>query len=149
MIETARGHELGRIIRSGRARENTGVPGDIGGRAADRVLRAPADGTVEHVRRIGDLVAQGEVLMRVGGAPVIAPFTGCLRGEIAEGLAVSRGMKIGDVDPRGETAYVHSVSDKARAVGRAALEAALSLGHERRSLSAQVNAHGCPARSPR
>ena len=131
VIETARGHELGRVIRAGRAREDTGVPGDIGGRTTDRVLRAPSDGTVEHVRRIGDLVVQGEVLMRVGGAPVPAPFDGCLRGEIAEGIAVSRGMKIGDVDPRGETAYVHSVSDKARAVGRAALEAALSLGRER------------------
>ena len=131
VIETARGHELGRIIRDGRASDDTGMPGGIEGKAGERVLRAPVDGVVEHVRAIGDIVAAGETVMRVGGRDVAAPFAGCLRGQIAAGLSVPRGLKIGDVDPRGEPSYAHLVSDKARAVGRAALEAALSLGRER------------------
>ncbi len=138
VVETARGHELGRIIRQGSARPDTGTPGEIAGRAADRVLRAPADGRVAWCRRIGDLVEEGDLLLRLGAAEARAPFRGCLRGAISEEVTVTRGMKIGDVDPRAETAYVHVVSDKARAVGRAALEAALLIGRERGLL--EVNA---------
>lgn len=131
VVETMRGHELGRIIRDGSARPDTGTPGDIGGRSADRVLRAPKDGRVALLKRIGDLVARDEVLMHVEGVPVTAPFDGCLRGLISERVIVSRGMKIGDVDPRGDPGFIHLVSDKAHAVGRAALEAALWIGRER------------------
>jgi len=131
VVETMRGHELGRIIRDGFARPDTGTPGDIGGRSAERVLRAPKDGRVVLVKRIGDMVAKDDVLMRVDGVPVIAPFDGCLRGLISENVVASRGMKIGDVDPRGNAVFTRLVSDKARAVGRAALEAALWIGRER------------------
>jgi xanthine dehydrogenase accessory factor len=131
VIETMRGHELGRIIREGRARGDTGIPGDIGGRTADRVLRAPRQGRVSCRRRIGDIVTKGEAVMGVEDEPVRAPFDGCLRGMIREGLIAHKGMKIGDVDPRGDAGYVNAVSDKSRAVGRAALEAALWIGRER------------------
>jgi xanthine dehydrogenase accessory factor len=131
VIETERGHELGRIIRDGRAAEDTGVPGEIGGRSAERVLRAPADGRVSNAKRIGDMVAAGEVITVVGEIPIIAPFDGCLRGLIHDGLTVRRGTKIGDVDPRSQARYTATVSDKARAIGRAALEAALMIGRER------------------
>ena len=131
VIETMRGHELGRIIRDGPARPDTGTPGDIGGRSADRILRAPRDGRVALLKRIGDIVVRDEVLIRVEDLPVTAPFDGCLRGLISEKVLVSRGMKIGDVDPRSDASFVHLVSDKAHAVGRAALEAALWIGRER------------------
>jgi xanthine dehydrogenase accessory factor len=131
VIETMRGHELGRIIREGSAIPDTGTPGDVGGKTAERVLRAPRDGCVIHARRIGDVVARGEVVLRVEDEPVEAPFDGCLRGMIHEQVFVRTGMKIGDVDPRAETHFAHIVSDKARAVGRAALEAALEIGRER------------------
>jgi xanthine dehydrogenase accessory factor len=131
VIETMRGHELGRIIREGSARRDTGTPGDIGGRTSDRVLRAPRDGRVTSERRIGDMVSQGEVVMRVEDQPVIATISGCLRGCISDEVHVRKGMKIGDVDPRGDARFVHVVSDKARAVGSAALEAALLIGRER------------------
>ncbi len=131
VIETARGHALGRIIREGSALADTGTPGEIGGKTAERVLRAPRDGRAIRARSIGDIVGKGEVVARVDGAPVIAPFDGCLRGLIHEEVIVRKGMKIGDVDPRGEASYAHAVSDKARAVGRAALEAALSIGRDR------------------
>ncbi len=97
----------------------------------ERVLRAPRDGVVITTRRIGDLVKAGEQVASVGDAVVQAPFDGCLRGLIHDGLSVRGGMKIGDVDPRGETRYASTVSDKARAIGRAVLEAALEIGQER------------------
>jgi xanthine dehydrogenase accessory factor len=131
VIETMRGHELGRVISDGSARPNTGMPGDIGGQTSDRVLRAPCDGSVVQYLRIGEMVTRGDVVMRVEGQPVIAPFDGCLRGIISDKVRVHKGMKIGDVDPRGEARFVNAVSDKARAVGRAALEAALAIGRER------------------
>jgi xanthine dehydrogenase accessory factor len=131
VIETMRGHELGRVIRDGSARPNTGTPGDIGGKTSDRVLNAPCDGGVVHCTRIGDMVKKGDAVMRVEGQPVIAPFDGCVRGLISDTVRVRKGMKIGDVDPRGEARFVNAVSDKARAVGRAALEAALAIGRER------------------
>jgi len=131
VIETERGHELGRIIREGEARVDTGVPGEIGGRSSDRVLRSPVDGRVSRAKDIGDMVQAGEVVMRVGDVPVRAPFDGCIRGLIHDGLTVASGMKIGDVDPRGQVRYTVTVSDKARAVGRAVLEAALTIGRER------------------
>ena len=131
VIETMRGHDLGRIIREGSASPNTGTPGDIGGRTSDRVLRAPRDGRVTHEKQIGEMVASGELVMRVQGQPVIAAIGGCLRGCISDKVLATAGMKIGDVDPRGEARFIHVVSDKARAVGRAALEAALAIGRER------------------
>jgi xanthine dehydrogenase accessory factor len=138
VVETMRGHDLGRLIFSGRAAADTGVPGDIAGRTGERILRAPRSGIVEHERRIGDLLQSGDLVLRVGGEPVRAPFSGCLRGLIRQGISVTAGMKIGDVDPRGERRFCFVVSDKARAVGRAALEAALVIGRERGILSVQA-----------
>jgi len=139
VIETERGHELGRIIREGTASQDSGVPGEIGGRGMERVLRAPADGTVVTMKVIGDLVKKGEPVTRVGEVMVAAPFDGCLRGLIHDGLFVRRGMKIGDVDPRGEVRYAATVSDKARALGRAVLEAALVIGREKGLLSLRAS----------
>jgi xanthine dehydrogenase accessory factor len=131
VVETMRGHELGRIIRHGPARQDTGIPGEIAGKSAERVLRSPAAGTVESDREIGDLVEEGDVIARVSGNAVRAPFAGCLRGLIHPGIQVPTGIKIADVDPRGDPAYCWLVSDKARAVGRAVLEAVLMIGRER------------------
>jgi xanthine dehydrogenase accessory factor len=131
VVETMRGHHLGRIIREGSASPDTGVPGEVGGKTAERVLRSPRDGRLTYSKRIGDMVSHGETVMRVEGQPVVSPFDGCLRGAISAAVYIRAGMKIGDVDPRGDAGVVSQVSDKARAVGRAALEAALSIGRER------------------
>jgi xanthine dehydrogenase accessory factor len=131
VIETLRGHDLGRIRFAGSAAPDTGMPGDIDGRTGERILRAPADGVVTLSKRIGDLVRPGDTVMRVGDVPVAAPIGGCLRGLIHEGILAAEGMKIGDVDPRGEGRYCATVSDKARALGGAVLEAVLILGRER------------------
>lgn len=124
VVETMRGHDLGRVLADGPALANTGVPGLIAGRAAERVLHAPASGTVAVVRGIGDVVAPGEVVCRVGGVEVRPAIGGVVRGMIPDGSVVRQGLKIADVDPRTElAASVDTVSDKSRAVGGAVLDA--------------------------
>jgi xanthine dehydrogenase accessory factor len=125
VIETNRGHNLGRLIFEGAAEPNTGIPAPVEGYGAERVLRAPCEGTVSHVLDIGAEVREGEVVCRVGDRPVAAPFDGIVRGLIMDGMSVPKGFKIGDVDPRRVREHCYTVSDKARALGGAVLEAIL------------------------
>ena len=127
VVETDRGHRLGRVILEGGAAPDTGIPAPVNGHAADRVLRAPSDGVFTAVCAIGDRVAAGDVLGHVLGDPVVAPFDGCLRGLIHSGLIVHRGMKVGDVDPRATREHCFTISDKALSIGGGALEATLYL----------------------
>lgn len=127
VIETNRGHDLGRLITNGRAQANTGIPGTIAGYSKERVLRAPAEGTFTTGRSIGDPVARGELVGRVGTAEVSAEIDGILRGLIRPGSRVTAGLKIGDVDPRGEAGYCDTISEKARSLGGAVLEALLAV----------------------
>lgn len=127
VVETKRGHNLGRVIWEGSAAPNTGVPGVIAGHGADRVLRAPAAGLFEPLCAIGDTVRAGEVVAQVGGVPLSATIDGVLRGLLAPGVPVKPGMKAGDIDPRGVREHCFTVSDKARAVGGGVLEALLAL----------------------
>lgn len=126
IIETNRGHDLGRLITVGMAAANTGIPGDIASYTRERVLRAPADGHFTTEKQIGDLVSKGEVIGWVGTTESVTQLDGVLRGLIRPGTRVSKGLKIGDVDPRGEVGYCSTISEKARALGGAVLEAILS-----------------------
>lgn len=125
VIETLRGPRLGRVLYDGRAADDTGVPGDLGGAAAARVLRAPADGPLEAHRAVGDRVERRETVARVGGAPVVAAVSGVVRGLLWPGVVATRGMKVGDIDPRGDPSVVRTVSDKSLAVAGGVLEAIL------------------------
>lgn len=125
VIETNRGHDLGRILTDGCAQPNTGVPGDIAGHTAARVLRTDADGMFHSDRAIGDRVEAGEVIGTVAGTPVTAAVSGVLRGLIRPGTQVTRGLKLGDVDPRAKPDYCHTISDKARAIAGSVLEAVM------------------------
>ncbi len=125
VIETNRGHNLGRVLLEGEAEPDTGVPAPVGGRGAERVLRAPADGPFRAASAIGDFIAEGQVLGQVEGQSLYAPFDGYLRGLIQSGVEVRAGMKIGDVDPRAAREHCFTVSDKALAIGGGVLEAAL------------------------
>ena len=127
VVETMRGHSLGRVIREGSAIPNTGIPGLIGGFAGERVLRAPAAGLFHPLRDIGDAVTEGEILATVEGKPIIATLTGTLRGILPEGTEVFPGMKAGDIDPRCQRSHCFTASDKALAVGGGVLEAILAL----------------------
>ncbi|MGI9951773.1 selenium-dependent molybdenum cofactor biosynthesis protein YqeB [Moorellaceae bacterium AZ2] len=125
VIETMRGHYLGRVIFQGEALPNTGVPGEVGGYSAERVLKAPAEGIFQGLKEIGDQVQAGEAVALVGGIPVVTAISGILRGLLHDGLWVSKGMKVGDVDPRGEREHCFTISDKARAIAGGVLEAIL------------------------
>ncbi|MBU1740267.1 MAG: EF2563 family selenium-dependent molybdenum hydroxylase system protein [Proteobacteria bacterium] len=125
VIETNRGHHLGRIIDQGPAAPNTGVPGDIGGQSGKRVLRAPADGEFLTDLQLGALVRVGQEVATVGGRPVTSLLDGLLRGLIRPGTRVHEGLKVGDVDPRGDVSHLDTISDKARAVAGSVLEAVL------------------------
>lgn len=127
VIETMRGHNLGRIITAGEASPNTGVPGMIGGYAAERVMHAQAAGTLRNVRKIGDFVQQGETIAVINTGehqvPVTASIPGLIRGLIRDGFPVTKGFKIADIDPRKEEyANCFTISDKARCIAGTVLE---------------------------
>ncbi|HEY7356949.1 MAG TPA: selenium-dependent molybdenum cofactor biosynthesis protein YqeB [Ktedonobacterales bacterium] len=127
VIETNRGHHLGRVYLSGCAEANTGVPGDIAGFTSERLLRAPADGPLIAQHTIADVVQAGEVIATVGGVPMLAQIGGVLRGLVHDGLVVRQGMKVGDIDPRARREHCFSISDKSRAIAGGVLEALLYL----------------------
>jgi xanthine dehydrogenase accessory factor len=126
VIETNRGHRLGRVIWQGAPETDTGVPESVAEHGSERVLRAPVDGILEARAEIGELVEPGQIVAEVAGQPVLANFAGVLRGLVHSGLPVIQGMKVGDVDPRGDPAACSLVSDKALAVGGGVLEAILT-----------------------
>lgn len=155
VIETNRGHNLGRVYYQGCAEPDTGVPGTIGGYASERLLRAPCDGTLFGIRQIGDDIQAGETVAvvetketgRPQGLPlqqrraiaishsssipcgchliISAAISGILRGLVRDGLTVYSGMKVGDIDPRAVREHCFTISDKSRAVAGGVLEAIL------------------------
>jgi xanthine dehydrogenase accessory factor len=127
VIETNRGHNLGRIITSGSAEPNTGIPGSIGGHDVKRVLRAPARGVFTALHSIGDPVKSGEVIGSVENQAIPAEIDGVLRGLIQSGTKVAAGLKLGDIDPRGKREFCYTISDKARAIAGSVLEAVLRI----------------------
>ena len=139
VMETMRGHHLGRVIRQGAAIPDTGVPGAIAGYTVERVIHAPAAGRMRFVKDetgaavdIGAIVRAGQTIARIGETPVSATINGVLRGLIREGYPVSAGLKIADIDPRPEqAAYCDTISDKARAIGGGVVEALLELSGEK------------------
>lgn len=125
VVETMRGPHLGRVLWHGSARPDTGTPGIVGGRGAERVVRAPVEGVVRWRRAIADVVDENDVLGTVGDTPVRAPFAGLIRGLILDGREVTSGLKIGDLDPRLDPSACHEISDKALAIGGGVVEAVL------------------------
>lgn len=132
VIETMRGHNLGRIYLEGEAIPNTGIPGNIGGKEAERVIHASSDGIIENIKNIGDFLREKEVIAYINNdnkkIEVIAPFEGLLRGIIRDGFKVRNGLKIADIDPRkSEYDNCFTISDKARNLGGAVLTAMMYL----------------------
>jgi xanthine dehydrogenase accessory factor len=136
VVETKRGHYLGKVIESGSSEADTGEPDAVQGITYERVLRAPVnghvipeiiavDGIIRPIR-IGDVLEKGQVIAHINKQPLLAPFKGVVRGLIHESVPVTAGMKIGDIDPRSNSAYCFTISDKARAIGGGVLEAILA-----------------------
>jgi len=122
VIETMRGHDLGRLILQGYATPDTGIPGEIAGESIRRVIHAPKTGIIKHKKNIGDIVKQGDTLFFIEDLEICAPISGLLRGLIRESITVKKGMKVADIDTRTDIDW-RTISDKARCLGGAALEA--------------------------
>lgn len=127
IIETNRGHNLGRVIYQGSAQANTGVPGNINGHTTQRVVRAPVTGVMRRCVNIGDIVNVGDDIAYIDNTPIKAPLSGMVRGLLNDNLSVTVWFKIGDIDPRGAAVDFTTVSDKARAIAGGVLEALMAL----------------------
>ena len=126
VVETKRGHTLGNVIWDGSAIPNTGVPGNVGGYSIERLIKASADGVIEPKAVIGDLVRKGQIVAITGGEPVYALMDGIVRGMLQQGVQVTKGLKIGDIDARVKQEHCRTISDKARAIGGGVLDAVCS-----------------------
>ncbi len=129
VIETKRGHYLGKAIYKGSAIPNTGVPGEVGGFSKERIIRATTDGKILPVFKIGDYVKKGDIVAYVNETPVLAKLDGIVRGMLQKDVSVFKGMKSGDIDPRCEKNHCFTISDKARSIGGGVLEAILYLSN--------------------
>lgn len=125
VVETKRGHNLGKVIYQGQAARDTGKPGVIGGYSSERLLRAPHGGCFEPQKDIGDIVEAGETVALINSTKIKAAINGMIRGMLHPGIKVEEGTKVGDIDPRGKLVDYRAISDKARAVGGGVLEAIL------------------------
>lgn len=126
VIETMRGHNLGRIILNGEAQKDTGMPGDIMGYSKERVIYSSSAGVVKNVRDISDIVKVGEIIAYIDNTPVTATIDGVLRGIIRDGMKVPEKFKIADIDPRlKEKENCFTISDKSRSIAGGVLEAIL------------------------
>lgn len=135
VIESNRGHNLGRVILYGKAEENTGIPGSIGPYTIERVLQAAVDGSFRPaMKKIGDPIRTQETVAYVNDEPVIAQIGGVLRGLLRDGVEVVEGTKLGDIDPRGTREYCFTISDKARAIAGGVLEGIMSYPNCKKSL---------------
>jgi xanthine dehydrogenase accessory factor len=123
VVESNRGYFLGRVIWQGSAQPDTGMPAPVAGHTDARVLRAPRSGRFHALRAIGDRVRAGEIVGEVDGVPVPCGIAGVVRGMLQDGIHIGAGVKVGDVDPRWETEYCDTISDKARAIGGGVVEA--------------------------
>lgn len=135
VVETMRGHRLGKIYTSGTAMANTGIPGVIAGYGKERVMHSPATGIIHNISEIGDVVEKGQVLAQIEGetgkTPLLASLDGVLRGIITDGYPVFKGLKIADIDPRiSEQQNCFTISDKARAIAGSVLELAAAAEHQ-------------------
>lgn len=126
VVETQRGHTMGRVLWQGKPEPDSGFPDGVAGIDSARVLRAPVDGIFQPFAEIGAHVEAGQPIAEVAGQPILAPFPGVLRGLLYPGLTVRRGLKVGDIDPRDDPHYCSMVSDKSLAVGGGVLEAILT-----------------------
>ena len=131
VVESNRGHNLGKVIHQGQAEKNSGIPGDIMGYKEERIVRAIESGQIEWFINIGDIVNKDDVIGNISKVEIKAGISGVMRGLIKNELYVDKGLKIGDIDPRGKIINVMTISDKARAIGGGVLEGIMYLKNRR------------------
>lgn len=123
IVETMRGHNLGKILWNGSAQKNTGIPGSVGGESGRRVVHSNFDGRVKWNVDFGDIVDENQVIGKIDGIEIKSQISGMIRGLISQKVAIIKEMKIADIDPRGNTIDYKTISDKDRNIGRGVLEA--------------------------
>ncbi|MEG2212738.1 MAG: selenium-dependent molybdenum cofactor biosynthesis protein YqeB, partial [Clostridiales bacterium] len=143
VIETMRGHDMGRLLIAGEAVPNTGVPGEVGGKSEERVLRATGDGLFEPCCVIGQMVQLGDLIAYCGGVPMPATLDGYIRGLLFPEMDVVKGMKVGDIDPRCKQEHCFTISDKARALGGAVLTAIMQNQNQNQNTQTCACHSGC------
>ncbi|MBE0684925.1 MAG: EF2563 family selenium-dependent molybdenum hydroxylase system protein [Anaerolineaceae bacterium] len=126
VIETKRGHYLGRALWKGEAISDTGIPGTVSQKSNERVLRAPASGYIQSNAKLGTFYKKGDLIGNVANKPILASFEGCLRGLMHDGIYVEEGTKIGDLDPRLDKDLINFISEKSLAIAGGVLEAILT-----------------------
>ena len=126
VIETQRGHHLGRVIYKGQALPNTGIPGVVNGVGRKRVIYSPIEGVFNTQRKVGQMIEVGEVIGWINETPIYAKISGCIRGLLKSGVKVNSNVKIGDIDPREDDTFCYTISDKALAMGGGVLEGILT-----------------------
>ena len=146
VVETKRGHYLGRVLYEGSAIPNTGVPGEVGGYSTERIIRAEAEGVFNPLHKIGDCVTEGEPVAESGGVIITARMPGIIRGMLQAGVHVTPGMKCGDIDARCEENHCYTISDKARAIGGGVLEAVDRFAARRSDVAVVLLAAGSGSR---
>lgn len=127
VVETMRGHNLGRVIYKGKAVKDTGIPELVMNYSKERVLRANREGIINNLCQIGDIVDKGTPIIKIQDEYVLATIPGVVRGLIKDGTIATKGLKIADIDPRGVREYAFTISDKARSVGGGVLEGIMHL----------------------
>jgi xanthine dehydrogenase accessory factor len=127
VVETNRGHHLGRLIEGGSAEPDTGIPAEMNGAGQDRVLYPPRDGVFRARKKIGDRTKAGDMIGAVGEIPILTALDGVVRGILHDGILVTPRIKVADIDPRGEPLNCFLISDKARTIAGAVLEAVLRI----------------------
>ncbi len=125
VIETMRGHNLGKIIWDGSAQTNTKIPGNIGGKTHERIIKSPENGKVDWFVDFGEIVQNNQLLGKIGNTDILAKISGIVRGLISPKVSTSKNMKIGDIDPRGKSINFRTISEKSRCIARGILEAIL------------------------
>lgn len=131
VVESNRGHNLGRLMYTGVAEENTGVPAVVMGYAAERIIRASKGGAFKATVNIGDIVKKGAIVAYSDDSPVFALMDGLIRGMLQDGVLVTENMKCGDIDAKYDINSIHTISDKARAISGAVLEAIVTYTNSR------------------
>ncbi len=130
VIESKRGHYVGKVLDKGSAIANTGLPGNIGGYTKERIIRAPKEGIFKGKVNIGDVVEKGDIVGFVDETPILAQMPGIIRGMLIGQMEVTVNFKCGDIDPTCELDHCFTISDKARAIGGGVLEAIMRGGYD-------------------
>ena len=122
-IETSWGVDLGRMVTKGATLPLHGEPHPLAGHGRDRYVYSPIKGTFHTRAAIGETVQAGMLIAYVGDTPLYAPLDGLIRGLTRDGVPVTPGVKVIEIDPRGEGAIVAGIGERPARIADGVLRA--------------------------